>query len=92
MKFNLYTLLLICFLKISAQEIPPIQQFKSKISFAGNQNWMISQDQKGTLYIANNKGLLQFRGYIWSYLLAYGKIWICNCRSVKWFDHVIGRV
>ena len=65
MKFNLHTLLLICFLKISAQEIPPIQQFKSKISFAGNQNWMISQDQKGTLYIANNKGLLQFRGTDW---------------------------
>ena len=26
---------------------------------------MIFQDQKGTLYIANNKGLLQFRGTDW---------------------------
>ena len=89
MKFNLYTLLLICYLKISAQEISPIQQFKSKISFAGNQNWMISQDQKGTLYIANNKGLLQFRGTDWKLNSSPNQSII---RSVKWFDHVIGRV
>tara|TARA_B100000212_G_scaffold179715_1_gene135242 strand:+ start:167 stop:322 length:156 start_codon:yes stop_codon:yes gene_type:complete len=42
-----------------AQEVPPIQDFKSDISFAGNQNWMISQDDNGTIYFANNKGLLQ---------------------------------
>lgn len=48
-----------------AQEIPPIQQFKSEISFAGNQNWMISQDNKGAIYFANNKGLLHFRGTEW---------------------------
>ena len=60
---------LIVFILISvctlSQEIPPIQQFKSEISFAGNQNWMISQDEKGAIYFANNKGLLHFRGTEW---------------------------
>ena len=48
-----------------AQEVPPIQDFKSDISFAGNQNWMISQDDNGTIYFANNKGLLHFGGTEW---------------------------
>ncbi|MFL2587591.1 MAG: hypothetical protein ACJ0QA_02225 [Flavobacteriaceae bacterium] len=37
-----------------AQEIPPIQQFKSEISFAGNQNWMISQDNKQLISLSNS--------------------------------------
>lgn len=48
-----------------AQEVPAIQDFKSDISFAGNQNWMISQDDNGTIYFANNKGLLHFGGTEW---------------------------
>ena len=57
-----FILISVCIL---SQEIPPIQQFKSEISFAGNQNWMISQDEKGAIYFANNKGLLHFRGTEW---------------------------
>ena len=50
MKNTAWVLLFFCLAGAAAQEIPPIQQYKSKISFAGNQNWMISQDEKA-LYI-----------------------------------------
>ncbi|MEK9609989.1 MAG: hypothetical protein VW058_10060, partial [Flavobacteriaceae bacterium] len=64
----------------SAQEIPPIEQYKSQILFAGNQNWMISQDDKGTIYAANNKGLLRFNGAQWELLTSPNQSII---RSVK---------
>ena len=86
MKNTVWVLLLFCFVGAGAQEIPPIQQYKSKISFAGNQNWMISQDDKGTLYTANNKGLLQFRGTDWKLNTSPNQSII---RSVKVIDDKI---
>ena len=81
---------LIVFILISvcslSQEIPPIQQFKSEISFAGNQNWMISQDNKGAIYFANNKGLLHFRGTEWELNTSPNQSII---RSVKVIDDKI---
>ena len=64
---RIYYLIIFILISVCAlsQEIPPIQHFKSEISFAGNQNWMISQDEKGAIYFANNKGLLHFRGTEW---------------------------
>jgi DNA-binding CsgD family transcriptional regulator len=49
----------------SAQEIPPIQIFTSQDYNAENQNWDISQSLDKTIYIANNKGLLEFNGANW---------------------------
>ena len=69
-----------------AQEIPPIKHYKSQIAFAGNQNWMISQDQKGALFIANNKGLLQFRGTDWKLNTSPNQSIV---RSVKVIDEKI---
>ena len=86
MKNTVWVLLLFCFVGAGAQEIPPIQQYKSKISFAGNQNWMISQDDKGTLFTANNKGLLQFRGTDWKLNTSPNQSII---RSVKVIDDKI---
>jgi len=83
---NYTWVLLFCYLLGAAQEIPPIQQYKSKISFAGNQNWMISQDEKGTVYTANNKGLLQFRGADWKLNSSPNQSII---RSVKVIDEKI---
>ena len=60
-----YILLVTMGLLASAQEIPPIEQYKSQIHFAGNQNSMISQDDQGNIYTANNKGLLRFNGSQW---------------------------
>ena len=71
-----------------AQEVPPIQDFKSDISFAGNQNWMISQDDNGTIYFANNKGLLHFGGTEWKLNTSPNQSMI---RSVKVIDDRIFR-
>ena len=48
-----------------AQELPPIVKYSPNIYGAGNQNWMISQDQNQYMYFANNEGLLMFDGSKW---------------------------
>jgi len=48
-----------------AQEFPPIIKYSSSVYGAGNQNWMISQDDKNYLYFANNDGLLEYNGTSW---------------------------
>ena len=80
MRIAVYILLVTLGLSASAQEIPPIEQYKSQILFAGNQNWMISQDDQGTIYTANNKGLLRFNGSQWELLTSPNQSII---RSVK---------
>ena len=79
-------ILSVVFLGSFAQEIPPIVQHKPDIAFAGNQNWMISQDEDGTLYTANNKGLLHFRGTAWELNTSPNQSII---RSVKVIDDKI---
>ncbi len=48
-----------------AQELPPIQVFTPEDYDADNQNWMVSQSSKNYIYVANNKGLLEFNGSQW---------------------------
>ncbi|MBQ0732956.1 triple tyrosine motif-containing protein [Aquimarina celericrescens] len=48
-----------------AQELPPIQNYSPKDYNAENQNWGISQATGKLIYVANNKGLLEFNGAIW---------------------------
>ncbi len=48
-----------------AQELPPIQNFFPKDYNAENQNWAISQSDEKFIYVANNKGLLEFNGANW---------------------------
>ena len=33
---------------------------------SGNQNWQICQNKEGWMYFANNKGLLEFDGSVWT--------------------------
>lgn len=54
MSFNLFS-----------QELPPIVKYPSTIYGAGNQSWMISQDEQNYLYFANNEGLLEYNGTNW---------------------------
>ena len=49
-----------------SQETPPIIKYSALDYGGGNQNWMISQDNKHHLYFANNEGLLEFNGSSWS--------------------------
>ncbi|WP_423997629.1 triple tyrosine motif-containing protein [Maribacter sp. IgM3_T14_3] len=62
---SLFTLFFLFTLSLSAQELPPIQNYTSIEYNAGNQNWGIGQSENQTLYIANNGGLLEFNGTSW---------------------------
>lgn len=57
-------LFLICSCVFS-QELPPIVKYAPITYGAGNQNWMISQDENHYLFFANNEGLLEFNGSNW---------------------------
>lgn len=47
------------------QEVPPISIFSAEDYGAENQNWGISQSSNKYIYVANNKGLLEFNGADW---------------------------
>ncbi len=51
---------------VFAQEFPPIEIFTAKDYNAGNQNWSIAQANDKTIFIANNKGLLEYNGARWN--------------------------
>ncbi|MCA1761782.1 MAG: two-component regulator propeller domain-containing protein [Cryomorphaceae bacterium] len=52
-------------LRNTAIGTPPITNFDRSEYAAGTQNWCIKQDEKGTIHIGNNKGLLRFDGSYW---------------------------
>ncbi|MDW7693289.1 triple tyrosine motif-containing protein [Flammeovirgaceae bacterium SG7u.111] len=45
--------------------IPFIKHFTKKEYKAGNQNWSITQDDRGFIYVGNSNGLLQYDGLRW---------------------------
>ncbi|WP_044206770.1 LuxR C-terminal-related transcriptional regulator [Flammeovirga sp. OC4] len=45
--------------------IPIVNTFPATTYKAGSQNWSITQNQNGFIYIANNFGLLEFDGVSW---------------------------
>ncbi|NIJ44629.1 DNA-binding CsgD family transcriptional regulator [Wenyingzhuangia heitensis] len=49
-----------------SQELPPISIYTAKDYHAENQNWSITQGKNKHVYVANNKGLLEFDGAVWS--------------------------
>ncbi len=51
---------------IRAQGYYPVQNFSSTDYNARRKNWDISQDSRGSIYVANNGGLLQFNGSSWN--------------------------
>lgn len=62
-------LILSCFSisNVQAQRVgsPSITNFSRTAYQAGTQNWAIQQDDRGIIYFANNKGLLEFDGTNW---------------------------
>ncbi|WP_317174425.1 triple tyrosine motif-containing protein [Flavobacterium sp. MR2016-29] len=80
MKTKLSTLFLLMSFILFSQEFPPIIKYSSSIYGAGNQSWMISQDDQNYLYFANNEGLLEFNGTNWQLYPAPNETII---RSVK---------
>jgi ligand-binding sensor domain-containing protein/DNA-binding CsgD family transcriptional regulator len=63
-----------------AQELSPIVKYPSSVYNAGNQNWMISQDENHFMYFANNEGLLEYNGSNWT---LYPSANETNIRCVK---------
>ena len=59
-------LLMLFSLGLFSQERPPIQNYATSDYKAESQNWSISQTQDNVIYVANNKGLLQFNGAKWT--------------------------
>lgn len=51
--------------RLVSQEVPPIINYSPSTYGGDNQNWGTSQGDDGTIYIANNKGLLSFNGAQW---------------------------
>ena len=45
--------------------MPPIASYSSEDYKAENQNWAIAQGKNKFIYVANNKGLLEFNGATW---------------------------
>ncbi|WP_284651995.1 triple tyrosine motif-containing protein [Flavobacterium terrisoli] len=66
-----------------SQELPPIVKYSPSVYAAGNQNWMISQDNKHFMFFANNEGLLEFNGSNWNLYPSPNETII---RSVKVID------
>ncbi|TVZ57980.1 YXYXY domain-containing protein [Flavobacteriaceae bacterium MAR_2010_105] len=48
-----------------SQELPPIEKFTTENYTGDNQNWMISQGPTKYIYVANNRGLLEYNGAEW---------------------------
>ena len=61
-----FILVVLLQLNVCAQELPPIQHFTPKMYDADNQNWAISQSQDKFIYVANDRGLLEYNGEVWS--------------------------
>ncbi|MEL7161994.1 MAG: two-component regulator propeller domain-containing protein [Bacteroidota bacterium] len=64
-----------------AQELPPIVAYETETYAAGSQSWMLSQDENGYLYAANNEGLLEFNGQQWTLHPAPGETIIRSVRA-----------
>ncbi|MDZ7613349.1 MAG: two-component regulator propeller domain-containing protein [Flavobacteriaceae bacterium] len=62
---KIFILLMMFCAIVFAQELPPIQNFAPKEYDAENQNWAISQSPEKLIYVANNKGLLEYNGATW---------------------------
>lgn len=65
LKIQFLILLILVPFKVSAQELPLVNNFSQKKYNAEAQNWSISQSKDGGLFVANNLGLLEFNGAKW---------------------------
>ena len=65
MKFIQSVLVMLIVIASFGQELPPIEKYTPDDYLGDNQNWMISQSDNGYIYVANNKGLLEFNGAEW---------------------------
>jgi AraC family transcriptional regulator, chitin signaling transcriptional activator len=68
LKFYLFILCLVTnflTLVVQSQALPPVVNYTTDVYLGDNQNWGITQGKDKTIYIANNAGLLEFKGANW---------------------------
>ncbi|MDG1398804.1 MAG: triple tyrosine motif-containing protein, partial [Polaribacter sp.] len=82
----LFIFLFLSFSSTFAQDIPPINIFSTEDYGAENQNWGVSQAPNKFIYVANNKGLLEFNGAAWQLYPTPNETIM---RSVKCFENKI---
>lgn len=82
----LFCLLVLVSSVLIAQELPPIIVYQPIQYGAENQNWSISQSNEDYIYVANNKGLLEFNGAKWQLYATPNESVL---RSVKVVDNLI---
>ncbi|GGZ78148.1 hypothetical protein GCM10007028_14480 [Algibacter mikhailovii] len=63
--YNHFLLCVFFVLKLTAQEQPPIEVFSATDYEAETQNWSVAQSKDRNIYVANNKGLLEYNGAYW---------------------------
>ncbi|NNC49500.1 MAG: LuxR family transcriptional regulator, partial [Flaviramulus sp.] len=85
-KLTLYCILLLYAAALNTQERPPISIFTPKDYGAETQNWSISQSKDKYIYVANNKGLLEYNGANWQVYTSPNETII---RSVSVIDDLI---
>lgn len=71
---------------LTAQELPPVQNYSPIDYNAQNQNWGITQSEERHIYVANNGGLLEYNGAVWR---LYGSPNGSTIRSVKAIGNTI---
>jgi AraC family chitin signaling transcriptional activator len=65
MKSKICIALFVICSSVFSQELPPIVKYAPSTYGAGNQNWMIAQDERHYVFFANNEGLLEHNGSHW---------------------------
>ncbi len=65
-KISLLLFLLLPSTIAEAQELPPIEKYLPENYGGETQNWSISQADNKYIYVANNRGLLEFNGANWT--------------------------
>lgn len=64
---------------INAQELGryPIQNFNHRDYSGHSQNWAIIQDPRGLIYVANNRGVIEYDGSNWRHISINGALSRC---------------
>ena len=69
--------------QMTAQELLPVEIYTPHQYGGENQNWAISQSKDKYIYVANNKGLLEFNGAKWSLYPAPNKTIVRSVNVVE---------
>ncbi|MBL0357859.1 MAG: hypothetical protein IPP72_13670 [Chitinophagaceae bacterium] len=68
MRKILFTIFFFPFISMAQNSIgfPDVINYPKLVYGAGLQSWDMKQDRNGTMYFANNEGLVSFDGHYWS--------------------------